>query len=108
MPITIGTIPIQDNFDTSNMNSHPTPVISGQPMPNQNGASILPTAPNMPSAPIETDVTNAPTAPPPPVEFNENPPTYEEAMNMGGESSNNFKPKYPMFRRQTSYSIDKS
>lgn len=35
------------------------------------------------------------------------PPTYEEAMAHGGEASNiGFRPKYPMFRRETSYSID--
>lgn len=37
------------------------------------------------------------------------PPTYEEAMNMGGQGGNDsYRPKYPMFRRQTSYSTDKN
>lgn len=76
LPITIGTIPILDNFDTIN------PVISGQPTSSQNGASpfpnvpyppipSVPTAPNVPTAPIETEDPATPTAPSPPIDFSD-------------------------------------
>lgn len=32
------------------------------------------------------------------------PPTYEEAVHSKGSTGNNYKPKYRMFKRQTSYS----
>lgn len=42
------------------------------------------------------------------IQYFSDPPTYEEAIASEGGGSNNFKPKYPMFRRQTSYSIENS
>lgn len=95
--ITIGTIPIQDNFEAPNMSQ---PVISGQPTSSQNGASSsihppfpkvtpmpysdqptapsmpnlpnapsMPSASNMPTAPMAMGAANAPSAPSPPIDF---------------------------------------
>lgn len=93
-----------------------------------------PTAPNLSADSNEPSTSGTPSAPPAPIDFSDSefhvllfqfyftgkllqfqekysisdPPTYEEAMHMHLElenSNNFFKPKYPMFKRQTSYSV---
>lgn len=78
LPITIGTIPIQDNFQEPNMNQ---PVFTNQPTSSQNGASVpsanhppfpkvtpipssgQPTAPRMPDLPSMPNASSMPFAP---------------------------------------------
>ncbi|XP_031628231.1 arrestin domain-containing protein 17-like [Contarinia nasturtii] len=86
LPITIGTKPIEDFAET---------VIPDAYSPS------APFAPNIqPSAP---PMMNNDSAPPYVVD---EPPTYEEAIHSKGSTGNNYKPKYRMFRRQTSYSLN--
>lgn len=88
IPITIGTIPITDNPTTQIdplMNEY-----------NMNGArGIIATTPDTPTS-------NIPTAP---AFDNSDPPTYEEATRPNAYVDGTaFLPKYPMFKRATSYS----
>lgn len=121
MPITIGTIPIQD------IASAPTMHLNGEVIINQPiGFALEASMANLNSelTPNMPDTSTAPSAPSPPFDikskfilhsfclFHSNycensvsdPPSYEEAM-LANENNNKYKPKYPMFRRQTSYSI---
>ncbi|XP_055312571.1 arrestin domain-containing protein 17-like [Sitodiplosis mosellana] len=101
LPIIIGTFPILDATPPYNGQSNGYPqtnnVISQQP-----SASLLPDKNNLSTVPYPG--TTAPLAS---SEFPEDDrPTYEESIrNVNNqEGGDNFKPKYPMYRRQTSYS----
>lgn len=78
------------------------------PMPlsreNEPVSPCVPTAPNILTDLNQPSTSEAPSAPPAPVDFSDNPPSYEDAMNLGDANTVDFNPKYPMFRRQTSYS----
>ncbi|XP_055312538.1 arrestin domain-containing protein 17-like [Sitodiplosis mosellana] len=89
IPIKIGTYPIQDGAHGNTVAGTSNVVVIPQPtapvIPDNQTASIYPTA----------------------LGFQDDPPTYEEATRNDNNEvdGDNFKPKYPMFRRQTSYSI---
>lgn len=141
LAITIGTIPIRDNYNAPGMSSNSGLVISVQPgaepaLTRAQIEGVTPmsgsSAPNLSADSNEPSTSTAPSAPPAPIDFSDSeyrlfpivffyrelllfqekysisdPPTYEQAMHMGGleNSNNSFKPKYPMFKRQTSYSV---
>lgn len=125
MPVIIGSIPIMDIVDSNQMpaeNGLPsynaTPVIMNQPVaPNYVLDANAPLLPPVQMPPLPYPSANAASAPalpqpnfPSAPMFNDNdPPTYEEATHVANASGDdkakkNFNPKYPMFRRNTSYS----
>lgn len=114
MPIVIGSIPLYDsNAPNAGMVIPPlpietTPLTANYPFPPL-PANGKPSALPAPSAPLaEPNNASGPSVP-----FHTNPgqdlselPTYEEATRT--QNPNGIKPKYPMFRRNTSYSIDEA
>lgn len=80
LAITIGTIPIRDNYNASGMNSNSGLVISVQPgaEPALTRAQIegitptaMPTAPNLSADSNEPSTSAAPSAPPAPIDFSD-------------------------------------
>lgn len=115
MPITIGTYPILDNLIANPIpNSYPSANVPSAPLGNNviTNQSIAPIAPTSPYASEQTVpypergiktifyflfVQSCFTVFP---FFISDPPSYEDALKSGP----NFKPKYPVYRRATSYS----
>lgn len=123
MPVIIGSIPIMDTQPTQVPMGNGVPmydsVISSQPicpaLPHANDPLLPP--PAMPPLPYPSANTAAtapdlpqPNAPSAPMFSDIDPPTYEEATHTDNaddskeKTNKKFNPRYPMFRRNTSYS----
>lgn len=107
-----GTAPtFTGNVPLANADDETTPMNdNAPPYPGMPSKFPYPSAPNsgMPSAPdYGSSNAVAPSLPFPSAPGKEmfEPPTYEEAMRPQ-QNPEGFKPKYPMFRRNTSYSND--
>ncbi|XP_031632075.1 uncharacterized protein LOC116346272 [Contarinia nasturtii] len=90
IPIIIGSYPLRDDPIPSASSFSDSAILSSAPPLFENTA-LTPSAPSFPE-----NLSDAPNYDPP--------PTYEEATYLSNTSSNSFKPKYPSFKRKTSYS----
>ncbi|XP_031621629.1 uncharacterized protein LOC116339736 [Contarinia nasturtii] len=112
LPVTIGTFPIDDDNNSvpaqNIQNVHPNNVneMNIQSETSSSSGNVITQQPTTSqqtnSSPQSYPSTSAASSHP--LLTNEDPPTYEEAMQLSQETDDCFRPVYPTFKRSTSYS----